>query len=205
VEHYPLSYGQAALWFIHESAPEATAYNVGVALRISAPLDAALLDRALNAVVERHPSLRATFSAQGEQIIAPAARVHLKCTDASAWDAGELKRRVEAAHRQPFQLGTGPLLRAELFSSSPNEHVLLLSLHHIVCDAHSVWTMLEDLQAAYLGRALAPMRATYADFVKWQREMLPARPAKSCGASGGSNCLPRFRRSICRWTSSARR
>ena len=176
---YTLSHGQAALWFIHESAPESPAYNVGVALRIEAPLDAAALDRALRALVARHASLRATFSApagEPEQEIHVATSFRLQCTDASGWDEDELRRRISAAHRRPFQLGVGPALRAELFTRSAGEHVLLLSLHHIVCDAHSVWTMLDELHAAYLGRSLAPARATYADFVRWQREML-AGPA----------------------------
>jgi amino acid adenylation domain-containing protein len=178
VRRYPLSYGQQALWFIHQSAPESPAYNVGVALRIAAPLDAAALDRALGTLAGRHASLRVTFSApagEPEQEIHDFSAIQLQRTDASAWDLEELKRRVAEAHRRPFQLGSGPVLRAELFTRAVDEHVLLLSMHHIVCDAHSLWTMIEELQAAYLGRSLPPVRATYADFVRWQREMLASR------------------------------
>ena len=172
---HPLSYGQEALWFIHQSAPDSPAYNVGVALRVASALDPDTLDRALGTLAARHPSLRATFAAPSgvpEQEIQPASNVRLQRTDASAWDLEELKRRVAEAHRRPFHLDVGPMLRAELFTRSSDEHVLLLSLHHIVCDALSLWTMLEEMQAAYGGKSLPPVRAAYADFVGWQREML---------------------------------
>ncbi len=83
---YPLSYGQEALWFIHESAPDSPAYNVAVALRIAAPLNPEALDRALATLAGRHPSLRATFSApsgEPEQEIHPASAIQLQRTDAS--------------------------------------------------------------------------------------------------------------------------
>jgi amino acid adenylation domain-containing protein len=172
---YPLSYGQEALWFIHESAPESPAYNVGVALRIASALDPAALNRALGTLASRHASLRATFSApagEPEQEIQCSAAIPLQRTDASAWDLEELKCRVAEAHRHPFQLGAGPVLRAELFTRSTSDHVLLLSMHHIACDALSFWTMIEEIQTAYAGGSLPPVRATYADFVRWQREML---------------------------------
>ena len=171
----PLSYGQEALWFIHQSAPESPAYNVGVALRVASALDPDALERALGTLGRRHPSLRATFSAPAgvpEQEIQAASAIRLQRTDASAWDLAELKRRVAEAHRLPFHLDAGPVLRAELFTRSTDEHVLLVSLHHIVCDALSLWTMLEEIQAAYAGKSLPPVRAAYADFVRWQREML---------------------------------
>jgi amino acid adenylation domain-containing protein len=176
---YPLSHGQKALWFIHESAPESPAYNVGVALRIASALDPAALDRALQALADRHPSLRATFSApagEPEQEIHDRSAIRMTRTDASAWDLEELKRRVSEAHRHPFDLRAGPVLRAELFTRSAQEHVLLLSMHHIVCDALSFWTMIEEIQAAYAGKGLSPLPAAYADYVRWQRELL-AGPA----------------------------
>jgi amino acid adenylation domain-containing protein len=172
---YPLSYGQEALWFIHESAPDSPAYNVAVALRIASTLDPEALDRALATLAGRHPSLRATFSApagEPEQEIHAASAIQLQRTDASRWDLDELKLRVAEAHRRPFQLGAGPVLRAELFTRSAEDHVLLLSMHHIACDALSFWTMIEEIQAAYAGKVLPPVRATYADFVRWQRAML---------------------------------
>jgi len=181
---YPLSYGQEALWFIHESAPESPAYNVGVALRIQSAIDPAALDRALQTLAGRHPSLRATFSApagEPEQEIHERSAIRLTQIDASAWSEDELKRRVGDAHRRPFQLRTGPVLRAELFTrrwqaKAPaprgEEHVLLLSMHHIACDALSFWTMIEEIQALYAGKTLPPVRATYTDYLRRQREML---------------------------------
>ena len=175
---YPLSYGQEALWFIHESAPESPAYNVGVALRVTATLDRGALERALATLAGRHPSLRATFSApagEPRQEVHSSSAIPLLCADAAGWDLDELRRRVAEAHRRPFQLGVGPVLRATLFSRSADDHVLLLSMHHIACDALSFWTIIEEIQAAYAGKSLAPVRAMYADFVEWQRTMLAGR------------------------------
>jgi len=110
--------------------------------------------------------------AAAEQEIHAASAIQLQRTDASRWDLDELKLRVAEAHRRPFQLGAGPVLRAELFTRSAEDHVLLLSMHHIACDALSFWTIIEEIQAAYAGNVLPPVRASYADFVRWQREML---------------------------------
>ena len=168
-------HGQEALWFIYESAPKSTAYNVGIALRVTAAVDAAALDRALGTLAARHPLLRTTFSApagEPEQEVHESSAIRLQLTDASAWDLDELKRRVAASHRRPFHLAAGPVLRAELFRRSAKDHVLLLSMHHIACDALSFWTMIEELQAAYAGERLPAVQSTYAGFVRWQREML---------------------------------
>jgi amino acid adenylation domain-containing protein len=174
-ETSPLSEGQKALWFIHQSDPASPAYNVGVALRIRAAVDRAAMRAAFQALVDRHPSLRSTFSApEGE----PVARIHASAPvwfDAiAAASEAELAARVNEAHRQPFDLSAGPLLRVRFFSLSPQDHVLLLSLHHIACDALSIWTMLEEFQALYGGRGLPPPRAAYRGFVGWQETMLAA-------------------------------
>jgi amino acid adenylation domain-containing protein len=187
----PLSYGQRALWFIHESHPESPAYNVGLALRVRGAVDAVALRRAFQTLVDRHASLRTVFTVEGGepcQRILPAQEIHFEQIDAASWTDETLTARVKDACQQPFDLASGPLLRVALFTQSAvadgtpqakaDAHVLLLAMHHIACDAISCWTLLEELQIAYaasssgLHAALPPIDATYADFVSWQQAMV---------------------------------
>jgi amino acid adenylation domain-containing protein len=171
----PVSEGQKALWFIHESDPTSAAYNVGVALRIRAAVDAGPLRLAFQALTDRHASLRATFAApEGEPVqhIRPAVPVFFKQIAVETDAEAALVARVGETHRQPFDLRAGPLLRVHLFSRGAADHVLLLSMHHIVCDALSIWTMLQEVQALYAGQALSAPVVSYADYIGWQQEML---------------------------------
>jgi amino acid adenylation domain-containing protein len=187
----PLSYGQRALWFIHESHPESPAYNVGLALRVRGAVDAVALRRAFQTLIDRHTSLRTVFTVEGGepcQRILPAQEIHFEQIAAAAWTDETLTARVKDACQQPFDLASGPLLRVALFTQSAiasgtpptaaGAHVLLLAMHHIACDAISCWTLLEELQIAYaasssgLHAALPPTGATYADFVSWQQAMV---------------------------------
>ncbi len=177
----PLSYGQRALWFLHQLAPESPAYNIASAVRIRAELDVAALNQAFQVIVDRHPALRTTFtSANGE----PAQKVHERMDvcflfeDATNWAEARLNDRlVEETHR-PFDLEQGPLLKVFLFSRSPEEHVALLIVHHIVADFWSLGVLIYELgalyQAAKEGSAanlIAP-ETTYKDFSRRQAEML---------------------------------
>jgi Condensation domain len=173
IRDIPLSYGQRALWFVQRLAPAATAYNVSLPARARA-LDTAAFVAAWQALADRHPALRTTYPASGGS---PVGRVHPRFPidvaelDAGAWIAEELERRVgEEAHR-PFDLERGPVMRLRLFRR-PEEVVMLLSLHHISIDFSSLAILLEELGAAYAGKALPPLTATYEGFARWQAEML---------------------------------
>lgn len=180
-ELLPLSYGQQALWFIHRSHPESAAYNVAVALRVHGPVETAALRRACQNLIDRHPSLRTVFTLCGDEPRQRVLRRQDVCfdtIDASGWTEDELRSNACARSREPFDLERGPLVRICLFSQNPDEHLLLFTLHHIVCDAESWWTLLEELQAGYAaeiqGRPanIALPAETYAGFVAWQREMV---------------------------------
>jgi amino acid adenylation domain-containing protein len=169
-----LSYGQKALWFIHQSDPGNVAYNVGIALRIRSLLNVNSLRGAFQSLVDRHPSLRATFkSIDGEpvQVIQKSQEV---CFAQIEVTADGLSERVTESCRQPFDLENGPLLRVSLYTCSPDDNVLLIAMHHIVCDALSYWSILEELQTLYAGGILAPAAASYSDFVRWQQNMIAA-------------------------------
>jgi amino acid adenylation domain-containing protein len=177
----PLSHGQRALWFLYLLDPESAAYNVPGVVTIEGELDAAALRRAFQAIVDRHPVLRSTFStSQG----GPVRRVHeglevpFSAETASRSTPEELARRLDEEANRPFDLETGPLLRVHLFERSKQEHVLLVVVHHIVTDFWSQGLLLQELDALYPAArageegAVPPPAMLYRGFVRWQREML---------------------------------
>jgi len=171
----PLSYGQRALWFVQRMAPTATAYNVSLPARARG-LDTAAFVAAWQALADRHPVLRTTYPAPGGS---PVGRLHERLAvdavevDAAGWSAEELMRRVEEEANRPFALERGPAVRLRLFRQG-EEVVMLVGLHHIAIDFASLGLLLEELGVAYAGKtaSLPPLTATYADFARWQAEML---------------------------------
>src|SRR5579871_1022001 len=183
----PLSFAQQRLWFIDQLEPGSALYNVPMALRLTGVLDVAALEASLNTLLERHEALRAVFrEAEGApyQVIRPYAPTELSVTDLSIL-ASEA-REQEAQHlineeaQRPFDLSTGPLFRASLLKLGEEEHVLLLTLHHIVSDGWSQGLVTKELTAAYLAfRAKRPptlpeLPIQYADYAAWQRQWLQA-------------------------------
>jgi natural product biosynthesis luciferase-like monooxygenase protein len=179
---HPLSKGQHALWFMeHLSSGDASYNTVEIALAVRGPLDAAALRRSLQILIDRHASLRTVYPLQDErpvQRVLPRQEVDFEEIDAAGWAEGELSRRMAEQARRPFDLGRGPVLRASLFRRSAAEHVLLLAAHHIAVDFLSLEIILNELQAVYFaereGRlaALPALTSDYADYVRWQAEML---------------------------------
>jgi non-ribosomal peptide synthetase component F len=180
-----LSFAQQRLWFLDQLAPGNPFYNVPAALRFSFPLSCAVLERTLNEIVRRHESLRTTFSARdGEpvQIIAPSLAIPLPVTDLrhlpeTEREAEAIRLATEAA-RSPFDLGTGPLLRAGLLRLGEVDYVFLFTLHHIVGDGWSLGVLSRELAEIYgafaQGRPspLPELPIQYADFAVWQRDWL---------------------------------
>ncbi|MBV8856906.1 MAG: amino acid adenylation domain-containing protein, partial [Acidobacteria bacterium] len=170
-----LSRGQKGLWFLHGVAPDSPAYNISSAVRVAGGLDVAALRRAFQKLVDRHESLRTTFTSEmGEPVrrVSPAAEVSFEARDASALCEAELSARLsEEAHR-PFDLEAGPLLRVHVFGRGAEGHVLLLVMHHIVADFWSVGVLLRELAALYgaeLSGASAPLDAPAATFDEYVR------------------------------------
>ncbi|WP_164014718.1 non-ribosomal peptide synthetase [Pyxidicoccus trucidator] len=177
----PLSGGQQALWFLHQLAPASAAYHVPVAVRVKAALDVDALRRAFETLVARHPALRTTFAMTAA---GPVQRIHeglaldFEPVDARGWDDAALRERLSAEARRPFDLETGPLLRVRLYSRAPDDHALLLAMHHIVTDFGTLAVLAEELEVLYpalrAGKpfALPKPARTYADFARWQAELL---------------------------------
>ena len=187
---WPLSFAQRRLWFLNQLSPQSPFYNVFTAVPLRVPVDGAVMRRSLNEIVRRHESLRTTFMSDGGepvQMIAPEVELDLPQIDlthlpAAERDAESDRIAAEAA-RTPFDLASGPLFRASLVHKSPQDFVLLLVLHHIVCDGWSLSLIGAELRAfyaAYLsGRApaLPPLPIQFADFAAWQSQWLTERRA----------------------------
>ncbi|HWS53455.1 MAG TPA: amino acid adenylation domain-containing protein, partial [Pyrinomonadaceae bacterium] len=184
-EPLPLSYAQQRLWFIDQLEPGAATYNIPTAVRLTDGPDVTALERALSEVARRHETLRTTFLSDGgrpAQVVNPPAPVALERVDLSHLPAEEREaeaRRLTAEEaRRPFDLSRGPLWRASLLKLADDEHVLLLTMHHIVSDGWSMGLLVRELSALYSAYArgeeptLAELPIQYADYAAWQRRHL---------------------------------
>ncbi|MFP2934812.1 condensation domain-containing protein, partial [Pyxidicoccus sp. 3LG] len=140
----PLSFAQQRLWFIDQLEPGSPLYNMPAALRLEGALDVRALEAAFDALVRRHESLRTSFTMRNDepvQVIHPASGFSLPLVDLGTLSADEREARarllVNEESSRPFNLATGPLLRATLLRLDTSEHVLLVTLHHIVSDGWS--------------------------------------------------------------------
>src|SRR5882672_9483490 len=177
----PLSFGQQSFWFLDSLTPNTSLYNIFRALRMRGDLDVHALGQALGALTARHESLRTVFSTvdgQPVQVISADQKFHLAEIDLGHLSADarevELQKLLKDTARVPFDLAHGPLVRATLFRLDADEHVLLLSMHHIVADDWSMGIFSRELEQLYDGFALgqAPqlpeLPIQYADFARWQ-------------------------------------
>jgi amino acid adenylation domain-containing protein len=181
----PLSFAQQRLWFLDQWQPGNAFYNVSNAVRFTGLLDVAALEQSFQHVIARHEVLRTTFAApEGRpvQVIAPALSLKLPLIDLRRLSevAGQvLVRRLATQEAQhSFDLTYGPLIRAILLQLSAQEHVLLLTMHHIVSDGWSTGVLIRELATLYqafsIGEtaSLPDLCIQYADFALWQREWL---------------------------------
>jgi amino acid adenylation domain-containing protein len=181
----PLSFAQERLWFIDRLEPGSTAYNIPVALRLGGALDEAALERALGEIVRRHEALRTTFKevdGSPVQVIAPFGGFALPVEDLSGLSDADrdvaVRRRAGEEAGRVFDLAAGSLFRATLLRLGDEEHVLLLSMHHIVSDVWSIGVLLRELSSLYAAYSeggespLPELPVQYADYSVWQREQL---------------------------------
>ncbi len=181
----PLSFSQERLWFLDQLEPGSAAYNVSMSLRLAGRLDVASLERALRELTRRHEVLRTTFATVGgrpAQVVHEAARLALDVEDLAglglAASEAVARREAEVEAQRPFDLARGPLLRARLLRLAPDDHVLLMVLHHIVTDAWTRGILNTEIAALYeafhAGRphGLPELPVQYADYAAWQRRWL---------------------------------
>lgn len=181
----PLSFAQQRLWFLDLYEPDSPQYNMPYAFWLEGKLDAAALHTSLNHIVARHEVLRTTFAdhdGQPYQVIHAAAPVALPLVDLSSQPSTERERQAQALIAQeaqrPFKLNQGPLVRFTLIRQAEDQHILLLTFHHIISDAWSQDIFMRELATLYAAEvtgkeaALSSLPLQYADYAIWQREYL---------------------------------
>ena len=182
-EPVPLSFAQQRLWFLERLEPGLPTYVLPASVRLRGPLDLNSFQRALDEIIRRHESLRTTFAArdgQPFQVIHEARPVLLSVEDLSPLDEGTrartLRERETSEATSPFDLERGPLLRARLLRTATDEHLFLLTTHHIISDGWTTGVLLRELLTlhdAFRRNAASPLPEPawqYPDFAAWQRE-----------------------------------
>ena len=191
-ERMPLSYAQERLWFLDQLEPNSPAYIIPAALRISGLLDLPALLSTFNQIVARHESLRTSFSiidSRPVQLISPSRNHLLDFTDLSHLDHFERERRASSiatdeAHR-PFDLSRDHLLRTKLLKLADLDHVLILTMHHIISDGWSISVFIREIAAIYSALVngqqprLDALEIQYADYAAWQRQWLEGQQMDS--------------------------
>ncbi|PYQ65418.1 MAG: hypothetical protein DMF53_05585 [Acidobacteria bacterium] len=181
----PASFAQERLWLIDRLQPGLAIYNMPLALRIAGEARPAVLRAVLGEIVRRHEVLRTTFredDGQPVQVIAPPGSWELPLVDLAGLPAGVrdglARRLAEEEGTRPFDLARGPLLRAALLRLAAAEHVLLLTMHHVVSDGWSMGVLVREVTQLYGAAAsgmpspLPELEIQYADFAVWQRGWL---------------------------------
>lgn len=182
---FPLSFAQQRLWFLDQLAPGNSFYNADLAFPLDGPVNLHALKRSVQEIVARHETLRTTFAVVGDepmQMIAPALSVAMPVIDlralAPAARRAEAQRLATEEALRPFDLARGPLLRATVLQLGETENLVLLTLHHIVCDGWSLGILFKELSTLYAAfcqgapSPLPELPIQYADFAVWQRESL---------------------------------
>jgi amino acid adenylation domain-containing protein/non-ribosomal peptide synthase protein (TIGR01720 family) len=179
-ERVPLSYAQLRLWFLNRFETSSPSYNLPIVLRLRGTLDRHALGEALGDVAGRHEALRTVFperDGEPSQVVVPAGEARPRLAVAEA-EPATLPAALTAAARVPFDVTADLPLRATLFALEPEEHVLLVVLHHIAGDGWSIGPLARDLAAAYRARLSGArpdwpeLDVQYADYALWQREIL---------------------------------
>jgi amino acid adenylation domain-containing protein len=187
-----LSFAQEQLWLLDQLAPGMAAYNIPKAFRLTGPLDVTSLAQSLQEIIKRHEALRTTFTAvdgRPVQIIASTLRLTMSTVDLRGLP--EVEREAKAQRlaieeaQQPFDLEHGPLLRATVLQLGEQDHIFLLTMHHIVSDGWSMGVLFGELAVLYKALSagkpspLPELPIQYADFAHWQRQWLQGEVLKT--------------------------
>jgi amino acid adenylation domain-containing protein len=185
MDNCPLSFAQERLWFFDQLEPGSSVYNMRLALRLVGHLNVAALEQSISEIIRRHEVLRTIFPVVDDrpvQKINPDAAFTLQQVDISTMPEEqretEVRRLVSEEASRPFDLARGPLLRAVLIRLKLDEHVLLLTMHHIVSDGWSIAILYRELSVLYEAFSkgnqspFPDLSIQYTDFTVWQRRWL---------------------------------
>ncbi|MCX4679512.1 amino acid adenylation domain-containing protein [Streptomyces sp. NBC_01433] len=183
---YPLTQNQKALWFLKQLNPDGYAYNIGGAVEVRVELDPDLMFEAVRRLIARHPALRTNFlleDGRPVQQVSTDVDPDVALFDVQGQDWETIHRTIVAEYRKPYDLERDPLVRFRLFRRETNRWIIMKAVHHIVSDAISTFTFIEELFAVYEAlkkgqeHALPPVRTRYLDFLNKQNEFLAGREA----------------------------
>jgi amino acid adenylation domain-containing protein len=175
------THGQRALWFLYQDAPGSPAYNIAIPLRILSKVDLPAMEKACQALVDRHPSFRTTYAMDGGGLVQRVrghAPVSFRTHDRTGTDLQGLRDELIDNSRVPFDLETGPVIRVDLFTRAEDDHILLVTVHHIAVDGWSGVLLMEDLRLNYIAEtnpdATPPPRPEkdVPAYARWQAGML---------------------------------
>ncbi|MBD1832156.1 amino acid adenylation domain-containing protein [Cyanobacteria bacterium FACHB-472] len=184
---FPTSFAQQRLWFLDQLISGNAIYNVPTVIRLTGSLNLAALEQTFSEIVRRHEALRTTFKVldgQPVQAIAPNLSIPLSVVDLRQFPECDRELQAQqllaAEFERPFDLSSGPLLRIMLFQLSETEYILLLNMHHIICDDWSIGVLIRELGTlytaftnnTYVSTPLPELPLQYPDFAEWQRDWL---------------------------------
>ncbi|MGV9450285.1 amino acid adenylation domain-containing protein [Streptomyces sp. NPDC003635] len=173
-----LSHGQQQMWFLNRLEPGSPEYLVPLALRLRGPLDVPALARAWDRFLARHEILRTRYAWQDPepvQVIDPVRPAELPVEDVLGLSEADLRERISQDFRRPIDLEREWPVRARLLRRSADEHILIVVVHHIACDAWSTHLFAEEISALYTagpGEGPRQLPFQYADYAAWERERL---------------------------------
>ncbi len=174
----PLSWAQERLWFVNQLEGESGAYTIDLTMRLRGNLNIKALEKAFQAIIQRHEPLRTQFKLKDNQPIqAIASNVNFTLPVVQSQPLQVEQLLIEAAS-EPFDLANGSVLRVKLWQVKTDEYVLLLAIHHIAADGWSVGVLIDELSAYYRSFCtgtkadLPDLSIQYADFALWQRQWL---------------------------------
>ena len=183
--HIPLSFAQQAIWYFQQLYPDSCTYNISITLRFTGALSPKVLEKSINEIIRRHEILRTTFpikEKQPVQVIAQSLTLPLKIVDLQDLPLEEREAsaiRLSAQEDQHhFDLACGPLIKTTLLRLAPQEHWLLITMHHIITDGWSYGILLQELGTLYnafsngLPSPLPEVPFQYADFTVWEQKWL---------------------------------
>ncbi|MFJ6573276.1 amino acid adenylation domain-containing protein [Streptomyces sp. NPDC091292] len=184
--NHPLTQNQKALWFLKQLNPEGYAYNIGGAVEVRAELDPELMFEAVRRLIARHPALRTSFHLEAGRPVqrtVSGAEPDLALFDVEGQEWDDIQRVIVREYRKPYDLERDALVRFRLFRRDRDRWIIMKAVHHIVSDAISTFTFIEELLAVYEALkqrrepALPPVPARYLDFLNQQNRFLASREA----------------------------
>ncbi len=181
----PLSFAQERMWLLEQLDPGRSDYNMPAAIRLSGVVDQAALEQSFRKLIERHDSLRSAFrgdDGQSECHVSKQVEFAIAKRDLSTLDeesrSTELERIITEEARRPFDLARAPLLRVNLLTMAPTDHVMVIVMHHIISDGWSTAVITREVAALYEAEqggkpvSLPALEIQYADYAAWERQQL---------------------------------